>query len=191
MVLSDRTIKEELEKGRIVIDPLDPSCIQPASVDLHLDRGLLVFRNTRQAYIDVRKELPDLTEREEIEDDIPFILHPGEFVLASTLEHVALPEDIVARLEGKSSLGSIGLLIHSTAGYIDPGWKGQLTLELSNVSNLPITLYYRMKIGQMSFAQLSTEAENLYGSEALGSKYQGQKLPTASRMYRDFSDTEK
>jgi dCTP deaminase len=187
MVLSDRTIKEELAKGRIVIDPLDPSDIQPASVDLHLDRKLLVFRNTRQPYIDVRKDLPDLTEIEEIPDDTPFILHPGEFVLASTLESVTLPDDVVARLEGKSSLGRIGLLIHSTAGYVDPGWSGHLTLELSNVANLPVTLYYRMKIGQISFLRLTTPADNLYGSPVLGSKYQGQVEPTASRFFKDFS----
>ena len=186
MVLSDHTIKEELDKGGIIINPLDPSCIQPASVDLHLDRRLLVFRNTRQPYIDVRRDMPDLTEPEEISDDIPFILHPGEFVLASTLEHVALPEYLVARLEGKSSLGRIGLLIHSTAGYVDPGWKGHLTLELSNVANLPVTLYYGMKIGQISFLRLTTPADNLYGSPNLGSKYQGQTEPTASRFFRDF-----
>ena len=187
MVLSDRTIKEEIAKGRIIIDPLDPSDIQPASVDLHLDRKLLVFRNTRQPYIDVRKDMPDLTEVEEIPDDSPFILHPGEFVLASTLEIVGLPDDIVARLEGKSSLGRIGLLIHSTAGYVDPGWNGHLTLELSNVANLPVTLYYGMKIGQISFLRLTTPADNLYGSPALGSKYQGQTEPTASRFFQDFS----
>jgi dCTP deaminase len=187
MVLSDRTIKEELAKGRIVIEPLDPSDIQPASVDLHLDKKLLVFRNTRQPYIDVRKDLPDLTEIEEIPDDTPFILHPGEFVLASTLESVTLPDDVVARLEGKSSLGRIGLLIHSTAGYVDPGWSGHLTLELSNVANLPVTLYYRMKIGQISFLRLTTPADNLYGSPVLGSKYQGQVEPTASRFFKDFS----
>ena len=187
MVLSDRTIKEELAKGRIVIEPLDPSCIQPASVDLHLDRKLLVFRNTRQPFIDVRKEMLDLTDTEEIPDDVPFILHPGEFVLGSTLESVAIPDDIVARLEGKSSLGRLGLLIHSTAGYVDPGWNGHLTLELSNVANLPITLYCRMKIGQISFLRLTTPAENLYGSPALGSKYQGQMEPTASRIHKDYT----
>ena len=140
MVLSDRTIKEEIDSGRIIIDPLGESCIQPASVDLHLDNKLLVFRNARQPYIDVRKDLPDLTEVEEIAGDTPFILHPGEFVLASTLEYVGLPDDLVARLEGKSSLGRIGLLIHSTAGYVDPGWKGDLTRELSYVANLPVTV---------------------------------------------------
>ncbi len=187
MVLSDRTIKDELEQGRIIIEPLDLSCIQPASVDLHLDRRLLVFRNTRHPFIDVRKEMQGLTDVEEIPGDDPFILHPGEFVLGSTLESVALPEDIVARLEGKSSLGRLGLLIHSTAGYVDPGWKGHLTLELSNVANLPITLYFGMKIGQISFLRLTTAAENLYGSPALGSKYQGQTEPTASRIHRDFT----
>ena len=191
MVLSDRSIKEQIERGRIVINQLGENSIQPASVDVHLDNRILVFSNSRRPYIDIKQDMEDLTDLVKIEDDVPFILHPGEFVLGSTLEHVEIPGDLVSRLEGKSSLGRIGLLIHSTAGYIDPGWKGQLTLELSNVSNLPITLYYRMKIGQMSFAQLSTEAENLYGSEALGSKYQGQKLPTASRMYRDFSGSDK
>ncbi|MBI4298250.1 MAG: dCTP deaminase [Chloroflexi bacterium] len=186
MVLSDHTIKEELARGRIVIQPFDPSCIQPASVDVHLDRKLLVFRNSRRPYIDVRQDISDLNEMVEIENETPFILHPGEFVLASTLEYIAIPENIVARLEGKSSLGRIGLLIHSTAGYVDPGWKGHLTLELSNVANLPVTLYYGMKIGQISFLMLTTPAENLYGSPALGSKYQGQTEPTASRMHEDF-----
>ena len=186
MVLSDRSIKEEIAKGRIVIDPLGEGCIQPASVDVHLDKRVLVFRNSRRAYIDVREDMSDLTEMIEIDEDRPFMLHPGEFVLASTLEHIELPEDLVARLEGKSSLGRIGLLIHSTAGYVDPGWKGHLTLELSNVANLPVTLYLGMKIGQLSYLRLSTAAENLYGSPALGSKYQGQAAPTASRMYRDF-----
>ena len=186
MVLSDHTIKEELAKGRIVIDPLDESCIQPASVDIHLDRQLLVFRNSRRPFIDVREDTSDLTDLVEIEDERPFILHPGEFVLASTLEYIELPDDLVARLEGKSSLGRIGLLIHSTAGYVDPGWKGHLTLELSNVANLPVTLYHGMKIGQISYLRLTTAADNLYGSPGLGSKYQGQAEPTASRMHRDF-----
>jgi dCTP deaminase len=187
MVLSDHTIKEEIAKGRIVVDPLGEDCIQPASVDVHLDRQLLVFRNSRRAFIDVREEQSDLTEMVEIEDDTPFMLHPGEFVLGSTLENIELPGDLVARLEGKSSLGRIGLLIHSTAGYVDPGWKGHLTLELSNVSNLPVTLYFGMKIGQISYVRLTHPADNLYGSSALDSKYQGQTEPTASRIYRDFA----
>ncbi len=186
MVLSDRSIREELAQGRIVIDPLDESCIQPASVDIHLDRKILVFRNTRRPFIDVRETLDGLTDVEEIPQDSPFILHPGEFVLGSTLEFIAIPAALVARLEGKSSLGRIGLLIHSTAGYVDPGWQGHLTLELSNVSNLPITLYYGMKIGQISFLRLTTPAERLYGDKALGSKYQGQREPTPSKVYQDF-----
>ncbi len=188
MVLSDRSIKEELATGRIVIEPLGEGCIQPASVEGHLDRRVLVFRNSRRAYIDIREDMSDLTGMVEIDEDKPFMLHPGEFVLGSTLEHIELPDDLVARLEGKSSLGRLGLLIHSTAGYVDPGWKGHLTLELSNVSNLPITLYYNMRIGQISYLRLTSPAENLYGSEELGSKYQGQTDPTASRMYRDFVD---
>ena len=186
MVLSDHTIKEELAKGRIVIEPLGEGCIQPASVDVHLDRRLLVFRNSRRPYIDLKEDTSDLTDMMEMDGDRPFILHPGEFVLASTLENIELPNDLVARLEGKSSLGRIGLLIHSTAGYVDPGWKGHLTLELSNVANLPVTLYYGMKIGQVSYLRLSTPADNLYGSPSLGSKYQGQAEATASRIYRDF-----
>lgn len=188
MVLSDRTIKEEIARGRIVIKPLDPSCIQPASIDIHLDKKVLVFRNSRRPYIDVHQDMADLTEVEEMEEGVPFMLHPGEFVLGSTLEYIALPEDIVARLEGKSSLGRMGLLIHSTAGYVDPGWRGHLTLELSNVANLPITLYYGMKIGQISFHRLTAPAENLYGSKALGSKYQDQAEPTPSRAYKDFEE---
>ena len=186
MVLSDRTIREKIEQGRIIIRPLGEGCIQPASVDIHLDRQVLVFRNNRVPYIDIRSNAEHLTEKVVIGDDDAFMLHPGEFVLGSTLEHVELPDDLVARLEGKSSLGRIGLLIHSTAGYVDPGWKGHLTLELSNVSNLPITLYHRMKIGQISFLQLTAPAERLYGSAELGSKYQGQQSPTPSRIYREF-----
>jgi dCTP deaminase len=186
MVLSDKSIREEIDKGRIVISPLDSSDIQPASVDLHLDRKVLVFTNSRQPYIDVKESLENLTELVEIQDGSPFILHPGEFVLGSTVEHIELPEDLVARLEGKSSLGRIGLVIHSTAGFVDPGWKGHLTLELSNLARLPITLYYGMKIGQISFLQLTKPAERLYGSESLGSKYQGQTDPTPSRFHQDF-----
>lgn len=187
MVLSDRSIKDALGEGRIVIRPLDPADIQPASVDLRLDRKVLVFSNSRQPYIDIKQSMEQLTEIVAIPDDNhPFILHPGEFVLGSTIEHIELPDDLVARLEGKSSLGRIGLVIHSTAGFVDPGWKGNLTLELSNLSRLPITLYYGMKIGQISFLRLTTPAERLYGSPDLGSKYQGQTEPTASRSHRDF-----
>ena len=191
MVLSDRTIREEMAKGRIVIRPLGDGCVQPASVDLHLDRNILVFRNNRVPYIDVRQTNDRLTDMVSMGDDDPFMLHPGEFVLGSTLEHVEVPADLVARLEGKSSLGRIGLLIHSTAGYVDPGWKGHLTLELSNVSQLPITLYHRMKIGQISFLKLTTPADRLYGSAELGSKYQGQQDPTASKVHLDFNPNDK
>ena len=187
MVLSDRTIREEIEKGRIVIDPFDPSSIQPASVDVHLDKKLLVFRTWRNPfYIDVKQDTSDLTEVVEIPPDKPFYLHPGEFVLASTVESITLPDDIVARLEGKSSLGRLGLLIHSTAGYVDPGWSGHLTLELSNVAKLPITIYYGMKIGQISFLHLTSPADKPYGSPGLGSKYQGDRGPTPSRYFQDF-----
>ena len=186
MVLSDRDIRAEIEAGRIVIDPFIPEAVQPSSVDLHLDRRFRVFRNSRYPFIDVRADQPELTELVEIGGDDPFILHPGEFVLGSTYERVALPNDLVARLEGKSSLGRLGLLIHSTAGYVDPGWEGYLTLELSNVANLPITLYDGMKIGQISFQRLSSPAEVSYGEASIGSKYRGQRDPTASLYHRDF-----
>ena len=187
MVLSDRTIKEEIAKGRIIIEPLILDCIQPASVDLHLDKTLLVFNPQRYpAYIDVKRSQDHLNELVEIDEDCAFFLNPGEFVLASTLESVTLPDDIVGRLEGKSSLGRIGLLIHSTAGYVDPGWHGHLTIELSNVAKLPITLYYKMKIGQISFLRLTSSVDRLYGLAELGSKYQGQTEPTASRYHEDF-----
>lgn len=155
MILSDRSLREQLDAGRIVIDPLGPNSLQPSSVDLRLDRFFRVFKNHTMGHIDVRRNLEDLTELVETEGDDPFILHPGEFVLGSTLERVAVPDDLVARLEGKSSLGRLGLLIHSTAGFVDAGFDGQLTLELSNVANLPITLYPGMKIGQISFQQIS------------------------------------
>jgi dCTP deaminase len=187
VVLSDRTISRLLDEGRIEIDPYDSSLLQPSSVDVRVDRYFRVFHNARYPYIDVKKEQEDLTELAEIEDGRPFILHPGEFVLGSTLERIKLPDDLVGRLEGKSSLGRLGLLIHSTAGYIDPGWDGHVTLELSNVANLPITIYYGMKIGQLSFVQLSEPAENPYGSGVLGSKYQGQQGPTPSRYWQNFA----
>lgn len=186
VILSDRTIREELAAGRIVIDPLDETCIQPSSVDLRLDRFFLVFRNHTMGQIDVKKDLSDLTELVEIEPDGVFMLHPGEFVLGSTAERVSLPNDLVARLEGKSSLGRLGLLIHSTAGFIDAGWDGQITLELSNVATLPITLYPGMKIGQISFVQMTTPADNPYGSTSIGSKYQGQVGPRPSRYWENF-----
>jgi dCTP deaminase len=185
-VLSDRDIATALEAGHIKIEPYLPADLQPSSVDLHLDRSFRVFRNNRYPFIDVRQPQKDLTELLSVADDEPFVLHPGEFVLGQTLEWVELPSDVVARLEGKSSLGRLGLLIHSTAGYVDPGWKGKLTLELSNVANLPIALYFGMKIGQISFLTMTSPVERPYGSEGLGSKYQGQSEPTASAFFQDF-----
>ncbi len=186
MILSDRTIKEEIKAGRIVIEPFDEANVQPSSVDLHVDAQFRVFANSRYPFIDVKREMPDLTELVDVKEGEPFILHPGEFVLGSTLERVGIPDDMVARLEGKSSLGRLGLLIHSTAGYVDPGWDGYLTLELSNVANLPITIYPGMKIGQISFFRLTTPADVPYGSKATRSKYQGQRGPTASRFFEEF-----
>jgi dCTP deaminase len=186
MVLSDVSIREALDAGRIVIDPLGEGCIQPSSVDLHVDRYFRIFRNHTSRVIDVREDQEDLTELVDVGDEDPLILHPGEFLLGSTSERVALPDDLVARLEGKSSLGRLGLLIHSTAGFVDAGWDGHLTLELSNVANLPITIYPGMKIGQISFLQMTTPAENPYGSDKLKSKYQGQWGPTPSRYADNF-----
>ncbi len=187
-VLSDRDIRAAIDAGDVKVRPYDPKDLQPSSIDLHLDRSFRVFRNNRYPYIDVRAPQPDLTELLQITDEEPFILHPGEFVLGQTLEWVELPNNLVARLEGRSSLGRIGLLIHSTAGYVDPGWKGNLTLELSNVANLPIALYYGMKIGQISFFRMSSPVDRPYGSPDLGSKYQGQSEPTASAFHRDFAN---
>jgi dCTP deaminase len=190
MILSDGDIRKEIAAGRIEIDPFDEACVQPSSVDLHVDDGFRVFANARYPYIDVRREMPDLTELVEAADGEPFILHPGEFVLGSTTERVRLPDDLVARLEGTSSLGRLGLLIHSTAGYVDPGWDGHLTLELSNVANLPITIYPGMRIGQISFFRLSAPAEKPYGAVGRRSKYQGQRGPTASRFFEEFGEAE-
>jgi dCTP deaminase len=185
-VLSDRDIAAALAEGRVKVEPYDPADLQPSSIDLHLDRSFRVFRSNRYAYIDVRAPQPDLTELLTVSDDEPFVLHPGEFVLGQTVEWVELPDNIVARLEGKSSLGRLGLLIHSTAGYVDPGWKGKLTLELSNVATLPIALYCGMRIGQISFLAMSSPVTRPYGSKGLGSRYQGQTEPTASAYFKDF-----
>ena len=186
MVLSDRSIREALDAGTISIEPLGEGCIQPSSVDLHVDKYFRLFRNHTSRVIDVREDQEDLTELVDIGDTDPLILHPGEFLLGSTLEKITLPNDLVARLEGKSSLGRLGLLIHSTAGFVDAGWDGHLTLELSNVANLPITIYAGMKIGQISFLQMTTAADKPYGSDGLRSKYQGQWGPTPSRYSDNF-----
>ncbi len=185
-ILSDRTIKEEISAGRLRIEPLDESAIQPASVDVRLDREFRVFNVTSRGFVDVREPVDDLTELVRLADDEPFVVQPGGFCLGSTVETVTLPNDIVARVDGKSSLGRLGLLVHATAGYVDPGWTGKLTLELSNQSQMPIALYYGMRIAQISFIRLTTEVDRPYGSEALGSKYQGQTGPTASRISEEF-----
>ena len=186
MILSDRSIRDQMEQRRIVIDPLGPNAVQPASVDIRLDKKILVFRNSWRTHIDVMKPADDVVEEVTIEEGRPFLLHPGQFALGSTLESVTIPDDIVARIEGKSSLARYGLLIHSTAGFVDPGWTGKLTLEFSNVGILGITLYRGMKIGHISFTQLTTPADNPYGSTKLGSKYQGQGGPATSKYYLDY-----
>jgi dCTP deaminase len=187
-VLSDRTIKEEMACGRLIIEPLDESAIQPASVDLRLDRSFRIFRVTSRPVVDVREPVEDLTELVTIESGEPFVIQPGAFCLGSTRETVTLPDDIVARVDGKSSLGRLGLLVHATAGYVDPGWTGKLTLELSNQSQMPIALYPGMRIAQISFLRLTTPVDRPYGSPDLGSKYQGQTGPTPSRISEEFPD---
>ena len=189
VILSDRTLREQLAAGRIVIDPFDESLIQPSSIDVRISNLFRVFRNHTRGVIDVKLDMVDLTELIEIPEasEEPFILHPGEFVLGSTLERIGVPDDLVGRVEGKSSLGRLGLLIHSTAGFIDAGFDGHITLELANVASLPITLYPGMKIGQVSFMQMTTPADQPYGTGASGSKYQGQRGPTPSRYFENFS----
>jgi dCTP deaminase len=186
VILSDRSLREAIAAGRLVIDPLDDDAIQPSSIDVRLDNGFRVFYTARHPYIDVKQPMEDLTELVEVKPDDAFILHPGEFVLGSTLEQVGIPDDLAARLEGKSSLGRLGLMTHSTAGFLDPGFTGHVTLELSNVANLPITLYPGMRIGQIAVFQLTTAAERPYGSRGVGSKYQGQRGPTPSRYWENF-----
>ena len=186
MILSDRTIRAEIAAGRIGVDPFEPAMIQPSSIDVRLDHRFLVFRSHTRPVIDVKQDLPDLTELVTATDAQPFILHPGEFVLGATLEVIRIPVDLVARVEGKSSLGRLGLLIHTTAGFVDAGFEGQLTLEFSNVATLPITLYPGMKIGQLSFLRMDGPAEHPYGSGTLGSKYAGQVGPTPSQYWKNF-----
>jgi dCTP deaminase len=189
VLLSDRDIRAELESKRVLLDPYDPTMVQPSSVDVRIDRYFRLFDNHKYPVIDPAQEQPDLTRLVEVAGDDPFVLHPGEFVLASTYELVTLPDDVAARLEGKSSLGRLGLLTHSTAGFIDPGFSGHVTLELSNVATLPIKLWPGMKIGQLCFFRLSSPSEHPYGSAAMGSRYQGQRGPTASRSYQSFTRT--
>lgn len=182
MLLSDRSILEALKQGRLVIRPFDPAELQPASADLHLDHQILAFDPSRQFAVDLRQSREQPTLAIAISREQPFILHPGEFVLGSTKEQIELAADLVARLEGKSSLGRLGLVIHSTAGFVDPGWQGKLTLELSNRSRRPIVLYRDLKIAPISFMELTTPAARPYGHPELGSRYQGQTAPTASRL---------
>ena len=189
VLLSDRDITSEIEAGRVVLDPYQAEMVQPSSVDVRIDRYFRLFDNHKYAVIDPAEEQPELTRLVEVEPDEPFVLHPGEFVLASTYEVVTLPDDVAARLEGKSSLGRLGLLTHSTAGFIDPGFSGHVTLELSNVATLPIKLWPGMKIGQLCFFRLSSPAEHPYGSGSHGSRYQGQRGPTASRSHVSFHRT--
>ena len=190
VLLSDRDIRAQVDDGRVVLDPYDAAMIQPSSIDVRLDKFFRLFDNHKYPFIDPATDQPDLTRLVEVEEGEPFILHPGEFVLGSTYEQVTLPDDIAARLEGKSSLGRLGLLTHSTAGFIDPGFTGHVTLELSNVATLPIKLWPGMKIGQMCFFRLTSPAEEPYGSKAYGSRYQGQRGPTASRSFQNFHRTD-
>jgi dCTP deaminase len=189
VLLSDRDIKAEIESGRVGIDPYDPAMVQPSSIDVRLDRFFRVFENHRYPHIDPSVEQIDLTREVSTEAGEPFVLHPGEFVLGSTYEVVSLPTDVAARLEGKSSLGRLGLLTHSTAGFIDPGFSGHVTLELANVATLPILLWPGMKIGQVCFFRMTSEAEHPYGSSVYGSRYQGQRGPTPSRSHANFHRT--
>ena len=189
MLLSNRDIKSEVASGRVGIDPFQVEMVQPSSVDVRLDRFFRVFENHRYSEIDPSTEQPDLTREVEVGADEHFILHPGEFVLASTYEVITLPHDIAGRLEGKSSLGRLGLLTHSTAGFIDPGFSGHITLELSNVANLPVKLFPGMKIGQLCLFKLSSNAEHPYGSAIYGSRYQGQRGPTPSKSWLNFHKT--
>lgn len=190
VLLSDRDIKSQIDSGRVVLDPYEPSMIQPSSIDVRLDKFFRLFDNHKYPFIDPAAEQPELTRLVEVDASEPFILHPGEFVLGSTYEQMTLPDDVAARVEGKSSLGRLGLLTHATAGFVDPGFSGHVTLELSNVATLPIKLWPGMKIGQLCFFQLTSPAEHPYGSSEYGSHYQGQRGPTASRSFSSFHRTD-
>ncbi len=190
VLLSDRDIRAEIDSGRVRLQPYDEAMVQPSSIDVRLDKFFRLFDNHKYPFIDPAEDQPELTRLIEVERDEPFILHPGEFVLGSTFEVVSLPHDLAARLEGKSSLGRLGLLTHSTAGFVDPGFSGHVTLELSNVATLPIKLWPGMKVGQLCFIRLSSPAENPYGSAKYGSRYQDQRGPTASRSFQNFHRTE-
>ncbi len=190
MLLSDKDIKQEIASDRVKLEPYSEDMVQPASVDIRLDRFFRTFENHKYQFIDPREDQQDMTRLVEVEASEPFVLHPGEFVLGSTFEVVTLPDDIAARVEGKSSLGRLGLLTHATAGFIDPGFSGHVTLELSNVSNLPVTLWPGMKIGQLCFIKMSSASEHPYGSNVYGSRYQNQRGPTPSRSFQNFHITD-
>ena len=190
MLLSDRDIRAEIDGGRVVLDPWDPAMVQPSSIDVRMDKWFRLFDNHKYPVIDPAADQPDLTRLIEVDPVEGFVLHPGEFVLGSTLETVTLPDDLAARVEGKSSLGRLGLLTHATAGFVDPGFAGHVTLELSNVATLPIRLWPGMKVGQLCFFRLTSPAEHPYGSAAYGSHYQGQRGPTASRSHANFHRTD-
>jgi len=190
VLLSDRDIKAEIDSGRVHLEPYDEAMVQPSSIDVRLDKYFRLFDNHKYPFIDPAEDQPDLTRLIEVQRGEPLILHPGEFVLGSTFEVVTMPDDLAARLEGKSSLGRLGLLTHSTAGFVDPGFSGHVTLELSNVATLPIKLWPGMKVGQLCFIRLSSPTENPYGSAKYGSRYQGQRGPTASRSYQNFHRTD-
>ena len=190
VLLSDRDIRAEIDRGRVRLQPYDEAMVQPSSIDVRLDKFFRLFDNHKYPFIDPAEDQPDLTRLIEVERDEPFILHPGEFVLGSSFEVVTLPDDLAARLEGKSSLGRLGLVTHSTAGFVDPGFSGHVTLELSNVATLPIKLWPGMKVGQLCFFRLSSPAESPYGSAKYGSRYQGQRGPTASRSFQNFHRTD-
>lgn len=185
MILSDKSIKQALKQGKLVVEPLGDNCIQPSSVDLHLDNELCLFDRHTQGYVDLKEDQTKFAKKLKIGKE-PFILHPKEFILGATLERITLANDLVARIEGKSSLGRVGLIIHSTAGFVDAGWDGHLTLEISNISNIPITLYANMKIAQIAFSKMTTPADRPYGSDQLKSKYHAQRGVTPSLYHKNF-----
>jgi dCTP deaminase len=180
-VLSDGTIRRLIADGRVRVEPFDDTMVQPASIDLRLGSSFRVFHNYRITAIDLADPPKNITELVEVEDDESFVIHPGEFVLGRTQEHVELPDDVVARIEGKSSLGRLGLIVHATAGFVDPGFKGTLTLEITNLTRVPIILWPGKPIAQLSFMALDRPAERPYGHPDLGSHYHGQVEATESR----------
>lgn len=185
MILSDRSIRKEIRSGRLKLSPYDPKSVQPASYDVKLGDEFRIFKNIHKPYLDVKEDMKGFMELVRVKKGDPIILHPREFVLGTTIEKITLPADLMCQLNGRSSLGRLGIIIHATAGFVDPGFSGHITLEMSNMANIPIALYPGMRIGQFSFMRLDFPAESIYGKQR-GSKYYGQKGPTASRLYEDF-----